>query len=73
MVTGHIPFELKFGRHLWKGDLTINMELPKLEDFLERLLRKQQKKSMELTKEAIKKQFEKKRRNPQRLKEGDNM
>jgi len=28
---------------------------------------------MELAKEAIKKQFDKKRRNPQRLKEGDNM
>jgi len=40
MVTGHIPFELNFERHLWKDDLTIKMELPKLEDFLERLLRK---------------------------------
>jgi len=33
-VTEYIPFELNFGRHPWKGDLTVQMEFPKLEEFL---------------------------------------
>ena len=33
-ATRHTPFKLNFGRHLWKGNLTVKMELPKLEDFL---------------------------------------
>jgi len=64
-----------FERHLWKVDLTINMELPKLEDFLEGLQRSWEvvKKSIEIAKEAMKKQFDKKRGNSQGLKEGDNV
>ena len=60
---GHTLFELNFGRHLQKGNLTIQMELPKLEDFLMRLQQswKEPKKSIEIAKEAMKKQFEKKR------------
>ena len=56
-------------------DLTIKMELPKLEDFLEGLQRSWEvvKKSIEITKEAMKKQFDKKRRNSQGLKEEDNV
>ena len=51
------------------------MELPKLEDFLERLQRSWEvtKKSIKIAKKAIKKQFDKKRQNPQELKKGDNM
>ena len=30
MTTDHILFELNFGKHPWKGDLTIKMELPKV-------------------------------------------
>jgi len=37
MATGHILFELNFGRYLWKGDLTIKTKLQKLEDFLREL------------------------------------
>jgi len=36
-ATKHTPFELNFGRHPWKGDLIVKMELPKLENFLEEL------------------------------------
>ena len=36
-ATGYIPFELNFGRHLWKGNLTMKIELPKLESFLQEL------------------------------------
>ena len=49
--------------------------MPKLKDFLERLQESWEaaKKSIEIAKEAIKKQFDKKRRNPQELKVRDNM
>ena len=48
------------------------MELPKLEDFLIRL-QKSWEKLMKIAKEAIKRQFDKKRRNLQGLKAEDNM
>ena len=52
----HTSFKLNFGRYLWKRDLTVKTELPKLEDFLERLQKfwKTAKKSIEIAKEAIK-------------------
>ena len=34
MATGRTPFELNFGRHLWKGNLVIQTEFPKLKAFL---------------------------------------
>jgi len=51
------------------------MKLPKLEDFLEELQRSWDKSriSMNIAKEAMKKQFNKKIRNLQGLKIGDNM
>jgi len=51
------------------------MELPKLEYFLEELQKSWElvKKFIEMAKEAIKKQFDKKKRNSQRLKKEDNM
>ena len=63
---GRTPFKLNFGKQSWKGDLIVKMELPKLEEFLEGLKRSwsQAKISMDMAKEAIKKQFNKKRRNP---------
>jgi len=53
----------------------VKMELPKLEDFLERLKKSWEvaKKSMKIAKKVMKKQFNKKRWNPQELKKGDNM
>ena len=50
-------------------------ELPKLEDFLIRLQRswKEVIKSIKVAKNTMKKQFKKKRRNPQGLKEGENV
>ena len=51
------------------------MELPKLKDFLEGLQKSQNtaKKSIEIAKEAMKKQFNRKRKNSQELKTRDNM
>jgi len=53
----------------------VMMELSKLEDFLEELQRswEEVKKSMEIAKEVMKKQFDRKRHNPQELKVGDNV
>jgi len=28
MATGRILFKLNFGRHLWKGDLVVQIEIP---------------------------------------------
>ena len=63
MATRYTLFQLNFERYLWKGNLTVKMELPKLEDFLEELQKswKKTKKSIELAKEVIKRQFDKKR------------
>ena len=49
MATGHTLFKLNFGRHPWKGNLTVQMEFPKVEQFLIRLQRSWEKamKSME--------------------------
>ena len=34
VATGRIPFELNFGRHQWKGDLVVQTEIPRVEEFL---------------------------------------
>ena len=75
MATGRTPFELNFGRHLWKGDLVVQSEFPRLEEFLIGLQKswEQATKSMEEAQKNIKEQFNKKRQNPQGLKVGDNM
>ena len=38
-ATGQTPFILNFGRHPWKGNLIIQTEIPKLEEFLMKLQR----------------------------------
>ena len=75
MAIGHILFKLNFGQHPWKGNLTVQMEFPKLEEFLIGLQKSWEKitKAMDMAKETIKKQFDKKRWNPQGLKKGDNI
>ena len=72
---GKTPFELNFGRHLWKGDLMVKTDIPRVEDFLSGLQRswEQVTKAIEEAQRNMKKQFDKKRRNPQGLKPGDNV
>jgi len=72
---GQTPFELNFGRHLWKGNLVTQMEFPKLEEFLIGLQQSWEEaiKSMKETQKNMKRQFDKKKRNPQGLKVGDNI
>ena len=49
-ATGKIPFELNFGRHLWKEDLMVQIEIPQVEEFMKNL-----QKSWKQAKSAIKK------------------
>ena len=64
-----------FGRHPWKENLMVQTEFPKLEEFLIGLQRSWEEamKSMEIAKKTMKRQFDKKRQNPQGLKTGDNV
>ena len=61
-ATGQTPFVLNFGRHPWKGNLEIQMKIPKLEEFLIKLQRsrKEAMKSTEAAQKNMKKQFNKK-------------
>jgi len=34
MAIGRTPFELNFGRHLWKDDLVVQLEIPRVKEFL---------------------------------------
>ena len=74
MATEKTPFELNFGRHPWKGDLMVQIEIPRVEEFVKEL-QKSWKQATDAMEEAQKKmkQFDKKRRNPQGLKVGDNV
>jgi len=75
VVTGRTPFELNFGRHLWKGDLMVQTKIPRVKEFLTGIQRswEQATKAMEEAQKNMKRQFDKKRQNPQGLKIGDNM
>jgi len=75
MATGKTPFELNFGRHPWKGDFMVQTEIPRVEEFVKELQKswEQATNAMEEAQKKMKKQFDKKRRNPQGLKVGDNV
>ena len=66
-------FKLNFGRHPWKGNLMVKTDIPQVEDFLSGLQRswEQATKAMEEVQKNMKRQFDKKKRNPQGLKIGD--
>jgi len=74
-TTGYTLFKLNFRRHPWKGNLTVQTKFLKLEEFLIGLQRSWEEamKLIEIAKEAMKRQFNKKRQNPQGLKTGDNI
>ena len=72
---GRTLFKLNFRRHPWKEDLIVQTDIPRVEDFLIRLQKswEQAIKAMEEMQKNMKKQFDKKRRNPQELKVGNNV
>ena len=69
------PFKLNFGRYLWKGDLVVQSEIPRVEEFLARLQKswEQAIKAIEEAQKNMKRQSDKKRWNHQGLKVGDNV
>ena len=73
VATRKTPFELNFGRHPWKGDLMVQMGIPQVEEFMKYLQKswKHAAHAMEEFQKNMKWQFNKKRRNPQGLKAGD--
>ena len=75
IATDRTLFELNFGRHSQKGNLVMQTKFSRIKEFLTELQRswKEAIKSMEEAQKNMKKQFDKKRRNPQGLKVGDNM
>jgi len=62
-ATGRILFELNFGRHPCKGNLVVQLEIPRTEEFLARLQKswEQATKTMEEAQKNMKRQFDKKR------------
>jgi len=74
-ATGRTPFELNFGRHPWKGNMTVQTEIPRIEKFMKNMQEswKHAAQAMEEAQKNMKRQFDKKRRNPQGLKVGDHV
>jgi len=75
VATGRTQFELNFGRHSWKENLVVQIDILQVEEFLAEMKKswEQATKAMEEAQKVMKKQFDKKRWNPQGLKVGDNM
>jgi len=65
-ATNKTPFELNFGRHPWKGDLMVQTEILQVEEFTKNIQRSWEHtaQAMEEAQKNMKRQFDKKRRNP---------
>ena len=74
-ATRRTPFKLNFGKHPWKGDLVVQMEISRVEEFLTGMQKswKQAMKVIEEVQKMMKRQFDKKRWNLQGLKVRDNV
>ena len=75
MATGKTPFELNFGRYPWKEDFMVQTGIPRVEEFLIGLQKswEQVTKAIEEAQKSIKKQFDKKKKNPRGLKVSNNV
>ena len=75
VATRRILFELNFERHLWKDNLVVQMEVSRVEEFFIGIQKswKQATKAIEEAQKRMKKQFNKKRQNPQGLRVRNNM
>jgi len=62
-VTGHTPFYMNYGRHPWKGNLTVETEIPSLEELLKKMetTREEERTKIERTKNTMKRQYDKRR------------
>jgi len=73
VATEHTPFYVNYGRHPWKENITVEMEIPSLEDLLKKIetTREEAKTAIERTKETMKKQYDKRTCQSQGLKTGE--
>jgi len=64
---------VNYGRHPWKGNLTVETKIPSLEDLLKKMetTREETKTAMERTKEIMKRQYDKKTCQSQGFKTGE--
>ena len=69
-ATGHTPFYVSYGRHPWKENLIVEMEIPSLEELLKKIktTREKARTAMKRTKNTMKRQYDKRRRQAQDLK-----
>ena len=74
-ATGKTPFELNFERYPWKGDLMVQTGILQVEEFMKHLQKSWEHTAhaMEESQKNMKRQFNKKRQNPQELKAGDHV
>ena len=72
-VTGHTLFYMNYGRHPWKGNLTVETKIPSLEELLKKMetTREEARAAMERTKNPMKRQYNKRRQQSQDLKVGE--
>jgi len=72
-ATEHFLFYVNYRRHPWKRNLTVETEIPSLEDLLKKMktTREETKTAMERTKEMMKRQYNKRIRQSQGLKTGE--
>jgi len=63
VATERTPFKLNFERHPWKGNLVVQPEIPRVEEFLAELQKswEQTTKAIEEAQKNMKRQFDKKR------------
>jgi len=64
---------MSYGRHPWEGNLTVEMEIPSLEDLLKKMetIREETKTAMEKTMKTMKRQYDKRIHQSQGLKIGE--
>ena len=72
-TTGHTLFQVNYRRHLWKENLTVETEIPSLEELLKKMktTREEARTTMERTKDIMKRLYNKRRRQLQDLKVGE--
>lgn len=71
--TGATPFFLNYGRHPWKGDITVDSATPATSEFLTKLQQAREEAGAALRnyQEGMKEQFNKRRSSAKEYKEGD--
>ena len=73
VAIGHTLFYVNYGRHPWKGNLTVEIEIPSLEKLLKKIevTREKARTAMERTKDMMKRQYDKRTCQSKGLKIGE--